>query len=221
MITSPSVSCSACHERLPLWHYVCSCSVNFKLHIACAMDMDEPVGAKDHGGGGPGIQGSYGAAEQRGFASAGHQGSYGAVDQRGFGPAGFGNNFVDPAVMIQSYSPFFQGFLPNVNVPGYVPGIPSIYGTGLPVYVPAPGIPVFGPSVPGMYGPPIPRIYSSPIQGINGPAIPGQNTVTNKPSRCSSIAKFLLKQSFGVAINVATGGLLGSPMIDLLSALNN
>ncbi|KAK3127666.1 hypothetical protein QOZ80_7AG0576670 [Eleusine coracana subsp. coracana] len=218
MITSPSVSCSACHEPLPLWHYVCSCSVNFKLHIACAMDMDEPTaGAEDHHGG------NYGAADQqRGFGPAQHQGR--AVDQhgRGFGLAGQGGYYGNP-VMFQGYSPFVQQgcFIPNLNFPGGhgpAPGFPGFVPYIPGMYTPHP--------VPGMYAPPVPAgIYGHPIQGYgHGPAgIPGQNAAAvAKPSRCSAIAKFLLKQSFNVALTVATGGLVGSPMVDLLStALNN
>ncbi|KAK3125660.1 hypothetical protein QOZ80_7BG0608070 [Eleusine coracana subsp. coracana] len=227
MITSPSVSCFACHEPLPLWHYVCSCSVNFKLHIACAMDMDEPAaGVEDHHGG------NYGAADQqRGFGPAEHQQGR-AVDQRGFGLAGHGQGGYhgNNPVMFQGYSPFVQQgcYIPNLNfqgghghapgVPGFVPFIPGMY---TPTSVPGMYTP---PIQPGMFVPPIPCIYGHPIQQGYGPAgIPGQNAAAvAKPSRCSAIAKFLLKQSFNVALTVATGGLVGSPMVDLLStALNN
>jgi hypothetical protein len=243
MITSPSRSCSACHESLPLWHYVCSCSVNLKLHIACAIvDDDEPAG------GGPGIiQGNYGAADQRGcHGPAEHQaGSYGGVNQRGFGAAaaGQGVSYIDPT-MIRGYHPFMQGSIPNINIPGYSSAFPGMYGPGIPGYGPPPPIPGFGPHIPGMYGPAIPGYgppppipgYGPHIPGMYGPAIPGygppppipgfdphipgvqggygpgipaQNNVA-KPSRVSAIAKFLLKQSVGVAVQVATGGLLGS-----------
>ncbi|TVU37980.1 hypothetical protein EJB05_11327, partial [Eragrostis curvula] len=129
MVTSPSRSCAACHGSLPLWHYVCSCDCNFKLHIACALDDELAAAADDHGGQGSygGVdqrgfgsadhQGGYGGVDQRGFGPADHQGSYGGVDQRGFAPAGQGDYYGGPPVTMQGFNPFFQGFIPAM--PGY------------------------------------------------------------------------------------------------------
>ncbi|KAG2646746.1 uncharacterized protein LOC120694459 [Panicum virgatum] len=48
----------------------------------------------------------------------------------------------------------------------------------------------------------------------------GSHTAGRRPRRRTVIAKFLLKTSFRIAVNAATGG-LGSPVLDVLAAIFN
>ncbi|OEL31086.1 hypothetical protein BAE44_0007897 [Dichanthelium oligosanthes] len=121
--------CSACLQRLPKWHYVCSCS--FKLHISCATE-DAPTGAGQASpirSNGRAMQGSHGPAMRKtngraiqGGGRAGH--TYGVVIPaaiQGYYPTTIQS--YGPAIQAQGYYPAIQGYGPPVQALGNYPGI--------------------------------------------------------------------------------------------------